>query len=100
MDAELPLVSVVCAATAEEDVLPRFHSALFRVLRPLETTYRFEVIYLGTPHTAPGLAPMQAVAQLDPRVQVTLSEAATSDEARRVGLERASGSLVALFDAE
>lgn len=99
MDAELPLVSIVCAASVEEDALPRFHSALFRVLRPLETSYRFEVIYIGTPRTAPGLAPMQAVAQLDPRVIVTLSAATTEDEARRNGLERAGGSMVVLFDA-
>ena len=41
-----PLVSVVCPAYHEQEVLPHFHEELSRVLAPLEARYRFEILFV------------------------------------------------------
>ncbi len=98
MDSALPLVSVVCVATPDKDILPNFHSSLFRVLRPLESAYRFEVLYVGTRTSGDSLAQMETLAQLDPRVGLLSSEAVDFDAAQRFGLQRAAGAMVVFLD--
>ncbi|GEM_PF-4295922 len=95
MDPTLPLVSVVCS-TPGNDTLANFHGALFRVLRGLESGYRFEILYVGADDVA-----VDALAQLDPRIRrVSVGADDDGDRLLRAGLANALGDLMICMNAE
>jgi hypothetical protein len=93
-------VSLVCSASPQENALADFHSALFPVLRALESDYRFEILYVGDSRCAGALARIEALAQLDPRVRLLpQAQPAQGDQALRAGLEEAKGELIITIDS-
>jgi glycosyltransferase involved in cell wall biosynthesis len=104
MDPQLPAVptvSIVCPAFEEEEVISLFHEELFRVLRALETQYRFEIIYIDDGSRDGTLARMDSIAQLDPRVRVlALARNFGKEKALLAGLEHATGAMVVTLDTD
>ena len=97
MDSTLPLVSLICSIRGDDETLPQFHGALFRVLRALERAYRFEILYVG----AGDRAGVDALAQLDPRIRALPAiPADPSDSILQADLEHATGSMVVALDAD
>src|SRR5437588_13122450 len=64
-----PLVSIVCPAYHEQEVLPSFHQELCRVLAPLEAQHHFEILYVDDGSKDATLDAMKAVAISDQRVR-------------------------------
>jgi dolichol-phosphate mannosyltransferase len=96
-----PLVSVVCPAYHEQEVLPLFHQELCRVLAPLESQYHFEVIYIDDGSRDCTLDAMKAVAMRDRRVRVlSLARNFGKEAALQAGLEHADGELIITMDTD
>src|SRR5262245_63603315 len=70
MTDQRPIVSIVCPAYHEQDVLPLFHQELSRILAPLESQYQFEILYIDDGSRDGTLKAMKSVAQSDRRVRV------------------------------
>jgi dolichol-phosphate mannosyltransferase len=96
-----PLVSVVCPAYHEQEVLPHFHQELSRVLLPLQSQYRFEVIFIDDGSRDATLDVMRGVARNDPRVRVlSLARNFGKEAALLAGLEHAEGDLIITMDTD
>jgi polyisoprenyl-phosphate glycosyltransferase len=96
-----PLVSVVCPAYHEQEVLPLFHQELCRVLAPLESHYQFEVIYIDDGSRDCTLDAMKAVGLSDQRVRVlSLARNFGKEAALQAGLEHAEGELIITMDTD
>src|SRR5438093_370598 len=96
-----PLVSVVCPAYHEQEVLPLFHQELSRVLAPLESQYRFEILYVDDGSRDATLAAMKGVAGADARVRVlSLARNFGKEAALQAGLEHADGKLIITMDTD
>ena len=96
-----PLVSVVCPAYHEQEVLPLFHRELSRVLAPLESQYQFEVLYIDDGSRDATLDAMKAMSVIDPRVRVlSLARNFGKEAALQAGLEHAEGDLIITMDTD
>ncbi len=96
-----PLVSVVCPAYREQEVLPHFHAELSRVLGPLEVNYQFEILYIDDGSRDQTLEAMKAVAAADGRVRVlSLARNFGKEAALQAGLEHADGELIITMDTD
>jgi polyisoprenyl-phosphate glycosyltransferase len=101
MSDEKPLVSLVCPAFQEEELLPLFHRELAAVLAPLEEEYRFEILYVedGSPDRT--LAVIKELARQDPRVGfVSLTRNFGHQISVTAGLEHARGDVVISMDTD
>ena len=96
-----PLVSIICPAYREEEVLPHFHAALSRVLGPLESQYHFEILYIDDGSRDKTLAAMLALGHGDARVRVlSLARNFGKEAALQAGLEHAEGELIITMDTD
>lgn len=101
MTEHRPLVSIVCPAYHEQEVLPHFHVELSRVLAPLEAQYQFEILYIDDGSRDQTLQAMQSVAFDDPRVRVlSLARNFGKEAALQAGLEHADGDLIITMDTD
>ncbi|MBM3994259.1 MAG: glycosyltransferase family 2 protein [Planctomycetes bacterium] len=101
MDGALPLVSIVCPAFQEEDVLPIFHERLQAALKALEHRFRFEIIYVDDGSADRTLEVLKQIAHLDPTVSyLSLSRNFGHQAALTAGLEHARGDAVISMDAD
>jgi dolichol-phosphate mannosyltransferase len=101
MENPLPMLSVVCPAYLEEEVLPLFHRELCSVLHQLTDRWRVEVIYVedGSPDRT--LQTIQELADQDARVRyVSLSRNFGHQISLRAGLEAARGDVVISMDTD
>ena len=90
-----PLVSVVCPAYHEQEVLPLFHQELGKILASLDTQYHFEIIYIDDGSRDGTLAAMQSLTANDARVRVlSLARNFGKEAALQAGLEHAEGDLI------
>src|SRR4051812_49177883 len=95
MTGSLPLVSIVCPAYQEEEVLPIFHQQLQSVLKGLERRFRFEIIYVDDGSSDRTLEVLQSIAQIDANVSyLSLSRNFGHQAALTAGLEHARGDAV------
>jgi dolichol-phosphate mannosyltransferase len=95
------LVSIVCPAYHEQEVLPHFHKELSRVLAPLEQQYRFEILFVDDGSRDATLDAMRSVAALDPRVRVlSLARNFGKEAALQAGLEHSEGDLIITMDTD
>jgi glycosyltransferase involved in cell wall biosynthesis len=101
MNAARRLVSVVCPAYQEEDVLPLFHRELAQILATLEGDYRFEIIYVDDGSRDGTLACLRQLTREDPRVRyLSLSRNFGHQAALSAGLEHARGEAVISMDSD
>jgi polyisoprenyl-phosphate glycosyltransferase len=96
-----PLVSIVCPAYQEEEVLPLFHHELLGVLGLLEAHYRFEIVYVDDGSRDATLAVIEQLACRDPRLAyLSLSRNFGHQAALTAGLEHARGDVVISMDSD
>jgi dolichol-phosphate mannosyltransferase len=101
MSAERRLVSVICPAYQEEDVLPSFHQELAGVLDRLEETYSFEIVYIDDGSRDGTLECMRQLARGDQRVHfLSLSRNFGHEAALTAGLEFCRGEAVISMDTD
>jgi dolichol-phosphate mannosyltransferase len=101
MSADKPLVSIVCPAYAEEEVLPLFHGELSAALAPLEAEYRFEILYVDDGSLDGTLEVLRRLSWHDPRVAfLSLSRNFGHQAALTAGLEHARGDAVISMDSD
>lgn len=94
-------VSIVCPAYHEQEVLPLFHQELSRVLAPLETQYRFEILYIDDGSRDGTLNAMKTLAANDRSVRVlSLARNFGKEAALQAGLEHAEGELIITMDTD
>jgi glycosyltransferase involved in cell wall biosynthesis len=95
-----PLVSIVCPAHREEEVLPLFHAAVLEVLAPLSFEYEFEIVYVDDGSKDDTLGVMRSFA-VDPRVRyLALSRNFGKEAALTCGVEHARGAAVITMDCD
>jgi polyisoprenyl-phosphate glycosyltransferase len=101
MNSPKRLVSIVCPAYQEEDVLPSFHQELSAVLTTLRDDYEFEIIYVDDGSRDGTLACLRQLAKGDQRVRVlSLSRNFGQQAALTAGLEHARGDAVVSMDSD
>jgi dolichol-phosphate mannosyltransferase len=101
MNPSRPLISVVCPAYQEEEVLPLFHAELGAVLASLKEQYRFEIIFVDDGSSDGTLACLRHLGQADPRVRyLSLSRNFGHQAALTAGLEHARGDAVISMDSD
>jgi polyisoprenyl-phosphate glycosyltransferase len=101
MAEELPLLSIVCPAYQEEEVLPLFHAALTEALEPLSWCFRFEIVYVDDGSRDRTLAVIRRIAGEDRRVRyLSLSRNFGHQAALTAGMEHARGAAVVTLDAD
>ena len=97
----LPLVSIVCPAFREQEVLPHFHIELSRVLATVAEQYHFEIIYVDDGSRDATLSVMRKIARDDSRVRVlSLARNFGKEAALQAGLEHAQGDLLITMDTD
>jgi polyisoprenyl-phosphate glycosyltransferase len=95
------LVSIVCPAFQEEDVLPSFHQELSALLATLEQRYIFEIIYVDDGSRDGTLECLRQLASADDRVRfVSLSRNFGHQAALTAGLDHARGEAIISMDAD
>src|SRR3954469_20971272 len=68
------LVTIVCPVFNEEQSVPLFYARLIEALKPVESKFRFEFLFMNNRSTDRTLAVIQGLQARDPRVRyVTLS---------------------------
>ena len=101
MAGEKPLVSIVCPAFQEEEVLPLFHRELADALAPLEADYRFEILYVDDGSPDGTLEVLKQLARHDGRVAyLSLSRNFGHQAALTAGLEHAQGDAIISMDSD
>jgi dolichol-phosphate mannosyltransferase len=101
MTSEPPLVSVVCPAFDEEEVLPPFHASLGHSLQPLVGPYRLEIIYVDDGSRDGTLDVLRRLSVADNRVRyLSLSRNFGHQAALTAGLEHARGDAVVTLDSD
>jgi dolichol-phosphate mannosyltransferase len=101
MDHQRPLLSIVCPAYQEEDVLPDFHRALADALAPLAADYRVEILYVDDGSRDRTLDVLRALATMDGRVRyLSLSRNFGHQAALTAGMEHARGDAVVTLDTD
>ena len=95
------LLSVVCPAFNEEEVLPRFHAELCATLAPLAREYELEVLYVDDGSRDGTLEVLRRLAASDARVRyLSLSRNFGHQAALTAGLEHATGDIVVSLDSD
>jgi dolichol-phosphate mannosyltransferase len=95
-----PLISVVCPAYREEEVLPLFHRELVASIEPLVDDCDFELIYVDDGSKDDTLGVMRKLAA-DPRVRyISLSRNFGKEAALTAGVEHARGDAVITLDTD
>jgi len=95
-----PLVSLVCPAYREEEVLPLFHAVIVEALHPLAAEYDFEIVYVDDGSKDNTLGVMRKLAA-DPRVRyISLSRNFGKEAALTAGVEHARGDAVITIDTD
>ena len=101
MAERMPLVSIVCPAYQEEEVLPIFHRELCAVLDGLETRFRFEVVYVDDGSCDRTLDVLRRLTLDDRRVRfLSLSRNFGHQAALTAGLEHARGDVIISMDSD
>ncbi len=101
MPGEKPLVSIVCPAFREVEVLPLFHGELAATLADLERDYAFEILYVDDGSFDGTLEIIRRLARDDPRVgYLALSRNFGHQAALTAGLEHARGHAVISMDSD
>ncbi len=101
MSGEKTLVSIVCPAFQEEEVLPLFHRELAAALVPLEKDYSFEILYVDDGSRDGTLDVLKLLARQDPRVAyLSLSRNFGHQAALTAGLEHARGAAIISMDSD
>jgi polyisoprenyl-phosphate glycosyltransferase len=101
MSDGLPLLSIVCPAFEEEEVLPLFHAALHDALAPLAGRYRLEILYVDDGSRDGTLAVLRGMAARDTRVRyLSLARNFGQQAALTAGLEHARGDAVITLDSD
>jgi polyisoprenyl-phosphate glycosyltransferase len=96
-----PLVSIVCPAYQEEEVLPQFHYELCQVLGAHQDRFRFEVVYVDDGSRDGTLECLRHLAAGDPRIGfLSLSRNFGHQAALTAGLEFARGDAVISMDSD
>lgn len=101
MNERRPLLSVVCPAYEEEEVLPHFHRALVDALQPLRNEYRIEIVYVddGSRDRTPDV--LRSIAAGDARVRfLCLSRNFGHQAALTAGLAHARGDAIVTLDSD
>ena len=99
--SERPLISIVCPAYREEEVLPLFHAALVRDLEPLAAEYDLEILYVDDGSNDGTLDVMRRLASEDSRVRYfSLSRNFGHQAALTAGLEQARGDAIVSLDTD
>jgi dolichol-phosphate mannosyltransferase len=97
----VPLISLVCPAFEEEEVLPLFHQELSAVLARLQGRFEAEIIYVDDGSCDGTLAVMRDLGRLDTRVRyLSLSRNFGKEAAMTAGLEHAHGDAVIVIDTD
>jgi glycosyltransferase involved in cell wall biosynthesis len=101
MGSDAILLSVVCPAYNEENVLPLFHGQLCSVLEQLPAEYRVEIIYVDDGSRDRTLEILRGLAAGDPRVRfLSFSRNFGHQVALTAGLEAARGDAVVSLDSD
>jgi dolichol-phosphate mannosyltransferase len=96
-----PLLSIVCPAYEEEDVLPHFHAALCEAVEPLSGQFRLEIVYVDDGSRDRTLDTLRQIAAGDIRVRyLSLARNFGHQAALTAGLEHARGEAVVTLDAD
>ena len=96
-----PLISLVCPAYCEEEVLPLFHAALVRGIEPLAAEYDLEIVYVDDGSSDGTLEVLRRLAADDSRVRYfALSRNFGQQAALTAGLEHARGDVVVSLDTD
>jgi glycosyltransferase involved in cell wall biosynthesis len=97
----VPLVSIICPAFEEEEVLPLFHRELSTVLARLQGRFEAEIIYVDDGSRDRTLPVMRELAGGDARVRyLSLSRNFGKEAAMTAGLEHAQGDAVIVIDTD
>src|SRR4051812_2853847 len=97
----LPLLSIVCPAYQEEEVLPLFHRELTAVLAGMEDEFRVEIIYVDDGSRDRTLEVLRDLAWADQRVRYySFSRNFGHQAALSAGLEHAHGDVVISMDCD
>lgn len=95
------LISIVCPAYREEEVLPLFHAALVRDLEPLAAEYDLEILYVDDGSNDGTLDVIRRLASEDSRVRYfSLSRNFGHQAALTAGLEQARGDAIVSLDTD
>jgi glycosyltransferase involved in cell wall biosynthesis len=101
MFARRQMLSVVCPAFQEEEVLPLFHADLSRTLASLSKEFVLEVIYIDDGSTDGTLQAMRQIAASDRRVRyLSFSRNFGHQAAVTAGLDHARGAAVVVLDGD
>jgi dolichol-phosphate mannosyltransferase len=95
------LISIVCPAYQEEEVLPLFHAALVEAIEPLAAEFELEILYVDDGSRDGTLDVIRRLAVADPRVRyLSLSRNFGHQAALTAGLEHARGDAVVSLDSD
>lgn len=101
MNPNRPLVSIVCPAFQEEEVLPLFYRELARVLANLEKEYQFEIIFVDDGSMDRTASILAAIAQSDKRMgYISFSRNQGHQTALLAGMEHSIGQAVISLDSD
>ncbi len=101
MSAPSLLLSIVCPAFKEQEVLPLFHRELAAVLARLNGNLRVEILYIDDGSPDGTLQVIKALAAQDPRVRYfALSRNFGKEAALLAGMENARGDVVISLDTD
>jgi dolichol-phosphate mannosyltransferase len=101
MPEDRPLLSVVCPAYEEAEVLPHFHAALTDALSRLADGFRIEIIYVDDGSRDGTLPVLRGLARADGRVHyLSLSRNFGHQAALTAGMEHARGDAVVTLDSD
>jgi glycosyltransferase involved in cell wall biosynthesis len=99
--ASRPLISIVCPAFREEEVLPRFHEVLVRSIEPLASDFNLEILYVDDGSSDGTLEVMRRLAAGDSGVRyLSLSRNFGKEAALNAGVEHAHGDAVVTIDTD
>ena len=95
------IISIVCPAYQEEEVLPLFHAALIEAVEPLARDYELELLYVDDGSRDGTLNVIRRLAAADPRVRyLSLSRNFGHQAALTAGLDHARGDAVVTLDSD
>ncbi|MFO0807014.1 MAG: glycosyltransferase family 2 protein [Gemmataceae bacterium] len=101
MNVRQPLLSIVCPAYEEQEVLPHFHEALCESLESIRNEYRLEIVYVDDGSRDRTLEVLRTIAESDRRVRfLSLSRNFGHQAALTAGLESARGEAVVTLDSD
>lgn len=95
------LLSIVCPAYQEEEVLPIFHAELCETLREREAEYDLEILYVDDGSRDRTLPVLKSMALSDGRIRfLSLSRNFGHQAALTAGLEHARGDIIISMDSD